>query len=300
MFPKLKFYFIYAEYIANILIVVASRGMGWDMTSLRGRILLLCIFLCLIYWALDFFTVRPVFLDKLFPSKDQALRIITYNTHFGTNMQGKSNLRAVASFLDQAEGDIICLQEVDLYSFRSYMTNQPKFFQDYLSMETAYGNIRTVLAGQTGNMILSRYPIISVENKELPSSEQPRRALKAVIQTPTGPITVINTHLGLSKEIRQKQISVLQQWIAEDENPVILGGDFNTSRRQELLPIRGLLADAGEVADSTHIHTLQSAKYQSRIDYIFLSKEFIVSEYKVSPFAASDHYPVIVDILWNR
>lgn len=239
----------------------------------------------------------PVFSSQSFASPTKnSFRVVSYNIHFGISSNGKPGISIVSKFLNSINPDILCLQEVDKNTIRSLFFDQSSKLNEHLSMNMAYGKTDNVIPGTTGNMILSKFPIQSIENKVLPSWKYKRSALKATLLTPMGAVNVINTHLSLSKDVRKKQIEIIRDWILEDRLPTILAGDFNTSDINELEPLLLVLDDPAVIENKTHINTFENKKYNSRIDYVFIPKTYFVESYSVPAFHLSDHYPVIVDV----
>lgn len=239
----------------------------------------------------------PSFSSESFASPaSNLIRVVSYNIHFGTSTKGKPAISTVSKFLNLVDPDILCLQEVDQNTIRSLFLDQPTKLNKDLSMKIAYGKTGSVIPGTTGNLILSKFPILSIENKILPSWKYKRSALKVTLKTPIGKINVINTHLSLSKEVRKKQIEIIKDWILEDRLPTILAGDFNTTDITELNSLLSFLNDPAIVTNQTDIKTFKNHKYNSRIDYILVPKTYFIKSYMVPSFHFSDHYPVIVDI----
>ena len=91
----------------------------------------------------------------------------------------------------------------------------------------------------SGLAILSRYPIEDPERIRLPRynlrfNTRCRTALSAAIQSPSGPVQLVNVHLDtrITQEQRLNQIAPLLKIVkAETASPVpvIIGGDFNTA-----------------------------------------------------------------------
>lgn len=255
---------------------------------------LLCLYM--IFLQLDQTSI-PVFSPQTFASTSKnTIRVVSYNIHFGASANGKPGLSIISKFLASIKPDILCLQEVDKNTIRSLFLDQPHTLSKALSMKMAYGKADDIVPGTTGNLILSKFPILSTENKMLPSQKYKRSALKAILKTPMGKINVINTHLSLSKNVRKKQIEIIKDWILENRFPTILAGDFNTNDINELESLLLVLNDSATLENKTHISTFENSKYNSRIDYIFIPKTFSLKLYTVPAFHFSDHYPVIVDL----
>ena len=55
---------------------------------------------------------------------------------------------------------------------------------------------------------------------------EPRRAIRAVVETPHGPLIVVATHLGLSIHERRHQAALLME-LASGDAPAVVIGDLN-------------------------------------------------------------------------
>lgn len=263
---------------------------------MKRRLLFYLLFFYIVFLQLHPHS-NPLFSLESFASTSQStFRVVSYNIRFGASSNGRPAISLIADFINTASPDIICLQEVDRKTVRSLFLDQPSKLSEKLSMKMVFGRADNLIPGTTGNVILSKFPILSVENKILPHWKYKRSALKATIQTPSGNINVVNVHLSLSKAVRKKQIEILREWILEDRLPTILAGDFNTVDKQELIPILAILNDSAVIKNKSHINTFENGKYNARIDYIFTPKTYFIKAYTVPRFRFSDHYPVIVDL----
>jgi endonuclease/exonuclease/phosphatase family metal-dependent hydrolase len=88
----------------------------------------------------------------------------------------------------------------------------------------------------SGLAILSRFPIEDPERIRLPRYNlrfhtRCRSALSASIQSPSGPVQLVNVHLDtrITQEQRLNQIAPLIQAKTVSPAPLIVGGDFNTA-----------------------------------------------------------------------
>ncbi len=144
------------------------------------------------------------------------MKIVTYNIQFSLGQDGRFDLPRVAEAL--AGADIIGLQEVDRFWRRTGREDQAEALADllpgyYWAFAGGYDVAAHVAdpAGasaaqrgrrrQHGNMILSRWPILSFRAPRLPRGEtdgvwsQDRVLLEAVIDAPGGPLRVYVTHM---------------------------------------------------------------------------------------------------------
>lgn len=152
------------------------------------------------------------------------MRIITYNIHYGVGHDGCSDLQRIVRVIRGA--DLIALQEVDRYWSRSGNCDQLGLLQEaFPGYYSAWGPNIDILKvtgehtpdastprRQFGNLILSRYPILSIRNHLLPRYaaavylDIQRGALEALIDAPGGLLTVYCTHLcHLSDAQRARQ-----------------------------------------------------------------------------------------------
>lgn len=156
------------------------------------------------------------------------MNIVSYNIQFGRGLDHKIDLNRICKSIDQA--DIICLQEVDVYWQRSGRIDQAKAISEMLpeyytifgssfdvddSVKNSDGTI-TNRRQQHGDMILSRWPIISSRTFNLAKTHHDDKFnmqmgfVEAVIQTDTQVIRVYNFHAGYLKvEERLAQIEHL-------------------------------------------------------------------------------------------
>lgn len=257
--------------------------------------LTLGIFISFYLYTVHFNLFAPTRIMDTFSSSD-SIKIISYNIHYGVSPKGQPVLDNILTFLKSSDSDIICLQEVDRKTFRSYFQSQPEYIFKKLSLNYIYTPTQNMIAGQTGNMIISRYPIVSSEEHALPFGKYPRKIHKATIKTPLGDLAVLNTHLDLSKSIRKEQIDEIAKLLEKSKEPFILAGDMNTSNLSELHKLSSLATDTGKIIEKENLPTFINKKYTSRIDYIFISEDIILQSYEVSNLNLSDHEPVIIKI----
>ena len=160
------------------------------------------------------------------------MRVVSYNIQYGTGKDGRVDLaRIAAEIADDSDGaDIIALQEVERFSSATGGIDQPaEFAALFPDHHWVYGPGVDVDAStdmdkgrrrQFGNMVLSRWPILSKRNHLLPKVAYPdhlalqRSALEAVIETPLGGLRVYSVHLGhVGAQERQAQIIALMAHI---------------------------------------------------------------------------------------
>lgn len=174
--------------------------------------------------------------------------LATYNIHYGIGRDDRYDLQRALS--EVARADVIALQEVEIGWARTNFDDQidaiRREFPDYT---IAWGpNIDTLSTGshgrrrQHGNVIASRYPILSIRNYLLPKYgsldhlDQQKGALEALVDTPLGPIRIYSTHF-CSTSPAQSQLQA--EWLlrhhqsAPGRGPVLAGAHSDPSWTSE-------------------------------------------------------------------
>ena len=239
-----------------------------------------------------------------------SVQVMSYNIHHGRGVSGGLDLEEIAAVIEASGADIIGLQEVDRnFGQRSDYQDQPAMLASRLNMHYVYGDSLRVQhlrpgrgVGYYGNMILSRYPILDSQVLRLPNQwgNEPRTALKATIETPTGPIVVWVTHLGLSNGDREAQVQRLLGAVEEERLPFAVLGDFNAlAQTPEARAMANQLQDVGRALEEDNIGTFYAGPSQPmpRIDYIWVGEHFQPTSYRVIPSQASDHLAVTADLV---
>ncbi|WP_166398047.1 endonuclease/exonuclease/phosphatase family protein [Rubrobacter marinus] len=181
-------------------------------------------------------------------AKDREFRVMTYNIHHGAGADGRLDLSRTAGVIRASGAEVVGLQEVDKHwSSRSDFRDQARELADELGMHFAYGanlDLETARPDgprrQYGTAILSQYPILDSENTLLPSPEEQRGVLEALINVRGVPLHVYDTHLendsGGKDEssTRAAQIAgVLERTQDDDGEPAVILGDFNAVPDEE-------------------------------------------------------------------
>lgn len=203
---------------------------------------------------------------------DQPLSIMSYNIGFGAGLNGlkgvtypksliEKNLDTISKTIIQQNPDVLCVQEIDIRSKRSYKIDQVQYIAKkcgYPYVAVAYTwnryyipfpftlDIRKhfgkVLAGQA---IFSKYPIKSHVVLALPEvSSKPwwyrffylHHVLQIVtIQYKSQTIDIANLHFeAFDKNTRQKQADFVAYELEDTYKklPILIAGDFNAIETQ--------------------------------------------------------------------
>ena len=235
---------------------------------------------------------------------------MTYNVHGGFGADFRLDLSRIARVIESQAVDLCALQELDVERPRSGSHDQPRWLAQELGMQLEFCSARECDGGRYGNAVLSRHPIENVRIACLPRRRDDRepRALQWVrLLTTSGPLNVLNTHLGLDRLERKIQAAALlgRDWVDDAcaTGPTVVCGDFNARPRSlvyRMLTER--LRDAQLVVPHEHtpLSTFPSLLPLLRIDHVLVSPDVEVQACSVVrgklARLASDHLPLIADI----
>lgn len=277
------------------------------------------------------------------------IRIITWNIQWGLGIDGKVDLkRVVDEARTIADFDILCLQEVsdgfsDLKGNGG--ANQFAQFADLLPDHAAVdGAVLDIPGGagkrkRFGNMILSRLPVLQVLRYTLPweaaaTHNMPRGLLEATVETASGPLRVMTTHLEYSSDpLRQAQVDGIREAHRTGYDrtvrrrrdgpgtytflPVaasaVLTGDFNMRSEDETkkrisAPFDNgapILVDAWQAAYGSKPHPPSFCLFDQTngsphcCDFLFVTDDLASKVTRVEydqKSQASDHQPVLIEL----
>lgn len=159
------------------------------------------------------------------------IRIISFNMRHGEIIDGVIDVERQAEIIKKYDPNIVCLQEVDLFTNRVNQMDELKVFKEITNLKySSYGSNITFKDGWYGNAILSEFPIRSTENyMSSICSKETKGVLHSKIRIGSRMIDIFNTHFPVIPEERIKfseEIIYLMDRIETPENAVLLG-DFN-------------------------------------------------------------------------
>jgi endonuclease/exonuclease/phosphatase family metal-dependent hydrolase len=178
-------------------------------------------------------TARPRLHVEPRPPEEGSFRIVTYNIHKGRGLDRRVRPHRIVEVLNEINADIIALQEVLNIEDRRREENQTRFLAEELRLNYAFGENRRLKGSGYGNAILSRFPLIMVENYDLSQARREERGcLRADITLPRSAVLhIYNVHLGTAYLERRHQgrrlidSDILRR--SDVTGPRILLGDFN-------------------------------------------------------------------------
>lgn len=274
--------------------------------------------------------------SKAIPS-DSSFVVMSYNIGY---LSGMTNNRAVKpgvslflknmahlkKNLTQINPNLVCFQEIDYGSNRSYRMDQhDSLSANYpWSLKAINWDKRfvtfpywppSIWFGQvlSGQSILSDWKLQHYSYQLLPKVESvpfyynafylDRLLVSTSVHHPLGDFILMNLHAEAFDSItRNKQLELVYQRFKEEakKQAVILAGDFNASPQSGEAGIERFLNDSTIACVALNsnrlLATFPSDNPQERIDYIFYSKrDFEEKEARVAEEfgTISDHLPVI-------
>ncbi|WP_444928127.1 endonuclease/exonuclease/phosphatase family protein [Microbulbifer sp. TRSA002] len=256
---------------------------------------------------------RPMKVDNHRMPKT-VLRIMTYNVHSCRGLDGKLSPQRIARVIARYRPDVVALQELDVMRKRTGGLDQAERLARLLAMDLHFQPTINMKEERYGDAILTHLPARLIKKGILPgppsgkgglfnpAADEPRGAVWVEIEANGKPIQIINTHLGLSRAERLRQVDALlgPEWLSNPRctGERVLLGDFNAlPNSAECKRLGGYLRDAQEQAPR---HNPKGTFLKVRIDHMFLSAGLNVKRVRVPRTSltrqASDHLPLIVDI----
>lgn len=230
------------------------------------------------------------------PTAWPTVRMMTWNIHGAVGRNPRFNLKRVIELIRGHDPDVLALQEIDSRRHRQDSGDDPfAVLQRELGRHGVGAKSIATADGEYGQMLVSRWPLLDQEVHDISFPErEPRRAIRAAVDTPHGTLRVIATHLGLSLRERNAQLRLLLDLVGDDDRPTIVLGDFNDwlwpgSVRKGLTRV---------LPGRTRHRTYPSILPMLRLDRIYCRPGRTLIASFVDPRARrlSDHLPVIADL----
>lgn len=244
------------------------------------------------------------------------IRVATYNIHKGVvndivRFRRQASVHELRQRVHSLEADIIFLQEVQGQNVRharrfdhwpaepqdQFLAHNPALKNTF---EAAYGQNASYLHGHHGNALLSRFPILSRENRDFSDHVLEKRGvLHCMLRVNGRNIHCFVVHFGLFARSRERQAEALVEWIdrvVPHTSPLLIAGDFNDWR--DVLTRR--------LASRLHVHeVLNGARtYPARAPWLKMDRIY-VRGFRIRDAAVmrgvawarlSDHSPLLADL----
>jgi endonuclease/exonuclease/phosphatase (EEP) superfamily protein YafD len=191
--------------LASLLpLTLALLARSWVLAAVAGVLAAVCV-----SWQVPLFTGRG--------DGEPALTVASVNMRFGD-----ASAADVVALVRQSDVDVLALTELTPESVAALDAaglGRELPFNEALPEE-----------GFTGTGLWSRYPLVG----EDPPDGFLSRQIRAVVETPEGEITVFAVHprapRSVDNHVWERELASLKVILSEAQGPVIVAGDFNTTR----------------------------------------------------------------------
>ena len=225
-----------------------------------------------------------------------SIRLVSYNIRKGLGTDRRRDPHRTLRVLAALDPDIAVLQEADL-RLGPRPSAVPLAALKASGLRPLDFDRTGVSLGWHGNAMLIRdgWTATEIAHIDLPGLE-PRGAISALIDTPTGRLRVIGTHLGLLRRSRRGQQRALVAWLADQPRvPTVLAGDLN-----EWSPHRGLEILTQAMKVTVPGHTFHARLPVAPLDRV-ATRDLALKGCGVreTPLGrrASDHLPIYADLI---
>jgi endonuclease/exonuclease/phosphatase family metal-dependent hydrolase len=238
----------------------------------------------------------------------QKLRVVTYNIHKAIGLDRLKRPSRIVEVLRQVDADVVGLQEVVSIPGGKLEADQPRFIAENLGFDYKMGITRSLAQGVYGNVILSRFPFLSVRTFDItcPGKEERGCLHTDIAVTDDIILHVYNVHLGTTYSERRRQArSVVRELAANLEQQKggrVLLGDFNDWTQR--LPKR--LFSAHFAGEDIRLRLGRKNTYPGilpflHLDHIYFDPELFLEAAALhrsrTALVASDHLPLVADFL---
>ena len=247
----------------------------------------------------------------------RRVRLMTYNVKSYLAVHRPHGLAEVALEIIQNDPDVLVMQDAGQFLDESDVS--PAAFK------TLFGNRQTYVFGQY--IVASRFPLKGCQPGWIPYNGENHSFVHCTVSANGTDFDLVTVHfltpreglnaarhegvkgLGAWRENMNKRLTqsgALADQLRAMKRPRVLAGDLNAPENssvvQDLLEtgLRDAFSSAGEGYGYTHGHSLWPGISFLRIDHILVSDEIGVSDAYAGGNVASQHRPVIADLLLVR
>lgn len=233
------------------------------------------------------------------------MRLLSYNIHKGIGGRDRRyDLARIIAVIEHERPDLICLQEVAQGIPRTNSDDQALLLSNAFAGYTpVFQTNHRFRVGSYGNLVLSRWPIEIAHDVCLRYLNRKKRGAQLlVVRTPSGPLHLVNWHLGLAESTRRWQANYLLEHHHFRESahlPTLITGDFN-DWRNTLAGVAFARHGLTQVTQPLH-RFLSFPAYlaMGALDKVFCCQQVQVEHARVLrnrlARAASDHLPLVLD-----
>lgn len=251
------------------------------------------------------------------------MRLATFNILNGRSPADEQvDLDVFAAAVASLDADVLALQEVDRNQPRSRHADLTAAAAaamgatDHRFVAALSGSPGATWVAATGSeqpdaaaygvALLSRHPVTAWEVVRLPAlraavpmwfrgslrptwvRDEPRVAVAAVVESPSGPMTVAGTHLSFVPWWNGRQLRALGTALGAAPRPLVVMGDLNMGprRAQALTGLRSLVDEPTFPVDTPRL----------QLDHVLVDGDLRVRHGTARALPVSDHRALVVDV----
>lgn len=233
-----------------------------------------------------------------------SINLVSFNTQHCLNYLAQQiQFDCFVDAIRELKADVVGLNEMRGKGPGTGYTDQVKTLAEALGWHWYFAEaIKFKGVNPYGNGLISRYPILSAETVLIPDPPvrrydgyyETRCVLKAVLDAPGGPLTVLVVHCGLNPDEQENAVSTILSCL--EDTRCVLMGDFNMEPQDPLMvPLFQRLTDtAAHLTERTL--SFPSDDPTIKIDYIFTTDDLVTTHADIPAMVVSDHRPYFATI----
>jgi len=206
-------------------------------------------------------------------------------------------MQKTVDLINDNQIDIISLAEIEKDSWRNKNKSHLTYLQRGTGLKYAkfFSTHKMGKFINQGNAILSKFPITSAKNIKLPGKGEARYLSLVEINIHGQRVVYATTHLSVRRKKHLKQIDFISGKLTENKLPVILAGDFNTTKKE-----LNNFAEKEKMQEVKTLETFPSWRPVSKMDHIFIDNKLqIKEEFIFSNNVVSDHLSIGAEVFFN-
>ena len=236
-------------------------------------------------------------------SRDSGLRVVSFNLHAGRDATGAPAFDRQIDLLRDLSPDLLAIQEADRNWPRSAGVDHCCELAAALDMQGFFSpNLQgDWLAGrvvhQFGIALLWKGVAEDVLGLGLPAvpGREHRGLARLYMERGGRKLVFATTHFGRSAPERLSQARFVADWLRAIDRPAILAGDFNMTPGSP--EYRVLASCASDITAGLNLVTFPGDVPDPQRDYVFTTGGLAVGAVQTAEGDASDHRPVVVELL---